>query len=666
MCMATGFIGILLSAVLAAPILYAQDPYVFLKTKDYPRAVLAFEASLQAKPQNVALRKDYAYTLLKIGESESARDQFAEIEKASPNDWQAALEYGFLCHETRQPAIARRIFDRLRHEAPEPFRQKAETAFQTIDKPLEEGIARWRRAVAQGPNNFSSHEELAQLAEQRGELPLAEQHYTYAWHLRNDRRAYLLDIGRVRASMGDPDAALPALLGASRGAEPRVADSARALLPARYPYVSEFEAGLSLDPDNLKLRRELAFLFLAMHKPEKAEPHLRLINEADPKDRLSAAQLGFLLLEKQDPKAKPLLEGVLDGPDDELSDRVRTTLRIPQTLRRRAETPTAKVNEEARELAAKSLEKGYLQDARRYLRIVYETDPIDFNTILKLGWTNNLLKQDAEAVKWFRMARHSPDEKISTEADQAYRNLASSVARFRTSIWAYPLYSSRWSDLFGYAQVKEEFKIPGFPLRPYVSTRLVGDVRQTTESGGLPPQYLSENSFIFSIGLATPVYHHAMGWFEAGESFRYLGRTSRVGLLTPDYRGGIAYNRGWGRALGSEKTGWFADTSNDGLYVHRFEKDMLLYSQNRTGYTFVPDAANIQTFWSWNATLDSKGYGWANFVEVGPGVRFRTDSMPRSMFFTVQALRGSYLIHDASHNAHYNDFRAGLWYGFTR
>jgi len=663
--MATALLRIALIALVILP-LRAQDPYVFLKAKEYSQAVLAFETALQVNPGKVSLRKDYAYTLLKIGESEAARDQFAEIEKATPEDWQAAMEYGYLCNETKMPAVARRVFDRVRSEAPEPFRLGAENAFQSIDKPLEEGITRWKRAVELGPNNFSSHEELAQLAEKRGELAMAEQHFMYAWHLRNDRRAYLLDIGRVRTTMGNPESALPPLLAASRGAEPRVADTARSLLPARYPYVSEFEAALILDPANVKLRRELAFLFLAMNQPDNAEPQLRIVNKADPKDRLAAAQLGFLLLVKRAPEAMPLLEGVLKGVDDELSDKVRTTLRLPQTLQRRAETPTAKVNEEARELAAKSLEKGYLKDALRYLRIVYETDPIDFDTILKLGWTNNVLKQDGEAVKWFRMARHSPDEKISTEADQAYRNLAPSVARFRTTIWTYPLYSSRWSDAFGYAQAKTELRINDFPLRPYVSTRFVGDVRRTTEVGGLPPQYLSENSFIFSIGLATPVYHHAMGWFEAGESMSYLGRTKATGFLTPDYRGGLAYNRGWGKSLGSESRGWFADTSNDGLYVSRFNKDMLLYSQNRTGFTFVPESANLQTFWSWNATFDSRGFSWANYFEIGPGVRWRFDAMPKSMFFTVQALRGTYLIHDEAHKAHYNDFRAGIWYAFTR
>ena len=58
----------LIAAALLPLILHAQDPYAFLKAKDYSRAVLAFEAGLQTSPQNVALRKDYAYTLLKVGD----------------------------------------------------------------------------------------------------------------------------------------------------------------------------------------------------------------------------------------------------------------------------------------------------------------------------------------------------------------------------------------------------------------------------------------------------------------------------------------------------------------------------------------------------------------------------------------------------------------------
>lgn len=648
----------------------AQDPYNLLKQQDYDGALAAFAAVLEKDGANTQVRKDYAYTLLKVGETDAARVEFGRVVAANPKDWQAGLDYGFLCHETSRVAEARAVFERLRRAAPEPLRAQAEAAFARIDLPLAEGLARWKRAVEQSPNQFSNHQELARLAEQRGELELAEQHYFYAWRLRNDMREFLLDIGRVRLAKGDPAGAIAPLLAASRGAEPRTADLARALLPRdHYPYVSEFEAALQLDAANARLRRELAFLLLAMQQPERAEKELEAAHTADPKDRLVAAQLGLLYLSRQDPKAAALLEEVLkQGPDDELSDRVRTALRLPQTLRRRAETPAAKVNEEARELAAKSLEKGYLKDAVRYLRVVHETDPIDFDVMLKLGWTNNVLKQDAEALKWFRMARQSPDEKVSAEADQAYRNLAPGLARFRTTAWAFPFYSSRWSDAFGYGQVKTEVKIDSLPLvRPYVSARVIGDIRQTTEATGtLPPQYLSENSFIFAVGLATPVYHHAVAWFEAGESLRYLGKGGGTGFLTPDYRGGASYNRGWGRMLGAESRGWFAETNNDAVFVSRFGKDTLFYSQNRTGYTFVPESLNFQTFWSWNVTGDVRGFGWANFVESGPGIRLRFDAMPKSMFFTVQALRGAYLVHDASRKAHYNDFRVGVWYAITR
>jgi hypothetical protein len=57
---------------------------------------------------------------------------------------------------------------------------------------------------------------------------------------------------------------MSALLAAARGAEPRTAERARALLPVRYPYVYEFRRALGLDPKNLELRLELENLLLEM------------------------------------------------------------------------------------------------------------------------------------------------------------------------------------------------------------------------------------------------------------------------------------------------------------------------------------------------------------------------------------------------------------------
>jgi hypothetical protein len=35
--------------------------------------------------------------------------------------------------------------------------------------------------------------------------------------------------------------------------------------------------------------------------------------------------------------------------------------------------------------------------------------------MLKLGWTNNILKNDKEAVRWFSLARKSPDPAVAAK-----------------------------------------------------------------------------------------------------------------------------------------------------------------------------------------------------------------------------------------------------------
>src|SRR5437879_2569891 len=161
-----------------------ERAYEALRAKDYDRAILAFQQASQLAPNRPSIHKDFAYTLLKIGETEAARDQFAEAMRLDPADEHVALEYGFLCYETKQQVTARRIFDRVRKTG----NATAAEAFENIDRPLREGIARWSKAVELSPDNFSGPEELARLAEQRDELALASEHFEIARRLRPDRR----------------------------------------------------------------------------------------------------------------------------------------------------------------------------------------------------------------------------------------------------------------------------------------------------------------------------------------------------------------------------------------------------------------------------------------------------------------------------------------------
>jgi Tfp pilus assembly protein PilF len=295
-----GRIRVSLTVALTAAIAAAQTPdpayaplekaYQALRAKDYDRTIASFREAIKIAPERPAMRKDLAYTLLKIGENEAARDQFAEAMRLDPRDDHVALEYAFLCYETKQQAVARRVFDRIRKTGD----ATAAAAFDNIDRSLREGIIRWTKALEMSPDNFSAHDELARLAEQRDEWPLAVEHYQKAWALRPDHRALLVDLGRVFTLMSRADDANAALLAASRGAEPRVAEEARELLPKRYPYVYEFQRALALDPSNVELRRELAYLHIEMKNRTEAEKEFRAVVESAPSDLLSVAQLGLL------------------------------------------------------------------------------------------------------------------------------------------------------------------------------------------------------------------------------------------------------------------------------------------------------------------------------------------------------------------------------------
>ncbi len=635
-----------------------EKAYEALRAKNYDSAIAGFREAIAIAPERPSVRKDLAYVLLKIGETEAARDQFAEALRLDPGDDRTALEYAFLCYEsvqTGQQIIARRIFDRLRNTEDRTAAAVAATAFENIDRPLREGIEQWSKAVELSPGNFSGHETLARLLEQHDQPAAAAEQYARAWHLRPDRRGLLVDLGRtlraaheVNARDHDEDA-LAALLAASRGAEPRVAEEAREMLPKRYPYVYEFQRALALDPTNIELRRELAYLHLEMsNRTEAAREFETLLKEA-PDDGPAAAELRLL-------RSKPVTSPGHDGEG----------LRTP-----RPDSDPADAASNPKALGEKSLDKGYLKDALKYLQIAHENDPLDFEVMLKLGWTYNLLNDDAQAIRWFDLAQRSPDPKTAAEAAKAYRNLQPALERFRTTVWAFPMFSTRWHDAFAYAQIKTELRLPRWFVHPYASMRFIGDSEGAVNVANLGPQYLSERGVILALGASTVPWHGANAWFEAGEMLRYSPSVSDAGRLVPDYRGGVSFTNGIGGLLARGGHGLFAETNDDGIFVSRFGNDTLLYSQNRAGYTLRSTeglgAIHAQVYWNGNATVDVLRQYWANYAETGPGVRFRFEEWRVPLRFSVDAMRGAYLVNQGNpRRPNFNDVRVGIWYAFTK
>lgn len=642
----------LLSTVAIASLAYAQAPgdselnqaYKALAQKDYDSAIALFHKGLAQQPANAGAHKDLAYTLLKAGENADARDEFEAALHLNQNDEIAALEYAFLAFETKKPIEARRMFDRLRRQGSAATRKTAEQAFQNIDGPLADGIARWKEALARSakPDDlsmFSAHWELAQLAELRDDLPLAAEQYEICRKLKPELGELLLILARVWQQLNRVEEARAALLAASRSNQSRTAELALEQLGSRYPYPYEFLDALKLDPRNTALRKELAYLYLAMHKETEAKEQFDEVLGIDANDPSSRDQLDALQGFKKRSAPAPV-----------------------------APAPLAAVD--AKTMGKKSFALGYSRDAIKYLRQAHEQNPEDAEVMLQLGLAYNLAKDDADAIPWLDRARHADDPQIAAQASKAYHNL-NGDALPQTTVWALPMYSSRWRDLFTYGQAKRTLPLPWNSMNKllsfYVSTRFIGDLKGEVATG-FGPGYLSESSFIFGTGVSSKTWHHFTGWAEAGEAVKYLPGRHDVGAAIPDYRGGLNFAKGFGKLLGSEKPGFFYETTADAIYVSRFDKDWLFYSQHRAGRTFpVWAGTSMQLLFNVNYVRDMKDQYWANTIEMGPGLKVHPVWMPKNVYFTTDFLRGVYTNNQFNpRRPNYDDIRVGFWYAITK
>jgi Flp pilus assembly protein TadD len=557
----------------------AEAAYAAMRAGQYSQAAGHFREASRLEPGSASLRKDYAYALLKTGDREAARDQMGAALELDPTDEPRSLEYAFLCYETGRPVIARRTFQRLRFSSNPTTRSSADKAFDSIDRPLAEGIARWQEALRRAPGQWSAHEELARLAEQREELPLAAEHYEKAWQLRPAKSELLLDLARIWRAAGQDDQARLALVTAFRVGSPRIAESAREALGGSVP-----SAG---------------------------EPALPV------------------------PAA-------------------------PATERQTANVLSAK------EMGDRSLEQNFIDDARQYFLAALYKEPNDGEVLYKLGLIANLQHKDRDALRYFDRARKA-NSTMAAEASTAYDRLRPTARAFRMTAWAIPIYLSRYHDTFFYGQVRAEWKIGR--LHPYLSLRFVGDSRgHQVGPKTVLPAYLSESNVIAGGGLRLNIRSNLFAWAEAGESVSYLGRRRDTGLAKPDYRAGVSFLKGFGRLLGSNEPGFFAETGLDGVYVSRFSNDLFLYSQTHAGYTLFHSTGGFQAqlMTTSNLTLDRNGHPWANTFELGPGVRLRLPGMPAGLSFRAELLRGRYLFQNIySRRPDYWDTRIGMWYAFA-
>src|SRR5258708_24187409 len=106
---------VVLAVLLAIP---QQDPaytalnraYEQLRLKQYDDAVASFRRVLELDPTRVAVYKEIAYTLQKMGETEQAVEAFEAYHRALPADYATIMELAYLYAQAQKEDRALEFF----------------------------------------------------------------------------------------------------------------------------------------------------------------------------------------------------------------------------------------------------------------------------------------------------------------------------------------------------------------------------------------------------------------------------------------------------------------------------------------------------------------------------------------------------------------------------
>jgi tetratricopeptide (TPR) repeat protein len=627
--------------------------YEQLRLKQYDEAVAGFRQALALDPLQVQVYKDLAYTLQKMGETESAVEAFEAYQTVRPGDYQTIMELAYLYVQVQKEDRALQFFRRAMASPDGAQAAQARQAYRDVETPILAEIARWSKALQQEPQNFDARESLAEAHVRHGDAEKAIEQYTWLRREAPSRYRHLIILSELHATLtttGDAksdaahaDAARAYALLAWRSSDPRVSGQGRALFNTlfnpgaeeRYPYGPEFEKALELEPWQTGIRKELAYLYLTISQlgdqRDRAVVLLERVVHDAPQDEQSAAQLRELTAPAVPAAAAAQVAPAVEPPP----------------------APAEDTAQHHKELGYASLQKSYLADAAREFEAALRRDPNDDQAILQLGYIYNMLHQDPTAVGWFKRALRSRDAKVAAQARQAIHNLEK--PRFTTTVWALPLLSSRWDTAFGYGQIKTEWNTSNLPFRPYLSMRLEGD--STTRTGGTNPEVLSSDGVIASLGVIRPLNGHTWLWAEAGDSYSAVTHRTQ-----PDYRGGVAYAKVWGAQLFGKESGRFLDTNFDAVYLSRVNHDTIAYTQTKTGYQLPPwRGLRQQVFLAANVVTDQQRNVYNNFVEAGPAYRFGVTQF-KQVWAYVAFLHGVYTLPGRSN---YNDLRLVVWWAKT-
>ncbi len=185
--------------------------YAALRDEDLDLAVENFEKAIPLQPERTDIRKDLAYTYLRIGENELGRRQFEKVVELDAKDYRSQLELAFLDYDTGQiglKAKARELFAAVAKDGDAETQATARGALSFIDSDTAIRIAPFLRAVELDPNDSIAFFRIGLAREERNEYRQAIDAYRTTLRLAPGSIRVMVGMGRCFIGDGQRDEAI--------------------------------------------------------------------------------------------------------------------------------------------------------------------------------------------------------------------------------------------------------------------------------------------------------------------------------------------------------------------------------------------------------------------------------------------------------------------------
>jgi Tfp pilus assembly protein PilF len=466
-----------------------------------------------------------------------------------------------------------------------------------------------------------------------------------------------------------PSAFFPTLmlswaLATSHGLAQAVANSSPPLAQQAYDQLSKKDYGgaielflkaLEGDPDNISLRKDLAYTYVQQGSLLSAAGQFEIVLKAHPDDFGTALELGFLYNRMgRNDLAKKDFALAVKSPDPDISSRAVKAL----------ENIRGDELWKLRDQGYRLLSEGRRPEAIRAFEEAYGQNPQDYASAMQLGYLYQAEGQNENARRMFRSATNSPDPQVASQALAALRSINGVQGLWFSSLYFAPFYTSRFGDEINSLNGKLGLR-PTRYFQPYIGLRLNRDTRSQT---GRLPIIFEDDAAVFSFGIQSqPFGPNSAIYAEAGTAVSLLSQPPG-GRAIPDYRVGIDWFHPWGLSLGqasheiSRKVALFGEGYFDTAFYSRYGDNVIGYLQAKEGLTFpLKRLVPVQAFAAVNVVKDSRGDFYNNVVEIGPGFRFAPVRKLPAFQIQAQYLRGYYMIKGQRtinpYGPNYNDCR---------